>query len=343
MSIWKSLPAASLGLLLLSSVSGSCQTPVEQTPVDSQPVPLPPAPAPATPVVPPTPDSAPATVPTPPPDSPATPVAVPDQASASIANRDAATLHPKLNPTDLEIRSAINEGRNFGKTNKDFIDLIDGYRMGFEFKRGGIIGEERRPVGVAYFLTPSLEAKWRGFLETREFATNDVRDQNFLTVREHVASADRRLTFIVEILPIIPKPKDGDTPPTPTEELNQLTNVRFVLSDDKDNNYDPISDPEAPRIVSRQLFFDAIAGAPDRVFAAQTTSDLPLAPSDNQAGVLVKRRPKYTGPAAFYLVSFNAYSANGNARFNRDSNLVSLRILLPNGPKYAAFQLNRMP
>lgn len=354
---------AGLGILLLASHSAFSQTTTDQVPVDSQPLPLPPiaapaspltpAPAPPTPAIPAAPNT-PAPPPTPlapmpvtgvVPDAQTQPALTPELTTPLIAApmptgdvRNAKTLNPILNPTDKEIRASIEVGRTFAKKDKDVLDVLDSYARGFSFKRGGILGEVRRPLGLAYALTPELEAQWDGFLEAREFATTATQDADFSTIRNRVANTNRTLSFIVQIMPEALGKESGGTSDAAAIK-SALGSVRFVLSDDNDNNYDSVDPVETPRIVDRRVFFDAIAGSPDTVFSAATMDDLPLASTAPPGTVLIKPRLKESGLSAFYLVTFNLFNSDGTARVNRDTKFISLRVLMPTGPKYAAFDL----
>jgi hypothetical protein len=327
-----------------------------QTPVDANPVPAPttspatpstintpptgdqvaPAPAPPsvtiTPVNPPPANVAPTPVVT----APVSPTPATSSSSLTIAARDSRTLNPMLIPTDSDLQAALDDGRSFGATKQDFIDLLSPARRSFDFRKGGLLGEKRRSASVAVWITPDIEARWRGFLESRTFADQAKRDADFATMQQEVISPQRSLVYVVEIGGLISAHSD----PT-QQELDaaaaSLSGTRFVLSDDRGNNYNPLSVATVPHLVRRQDFYDALSAGPDRL--GPTAFSEPSADSRN----LVLRRKPYSDYAAFYIVSFDAFNPDGGARINRDVHTVTLRIITPQEAKYAVFEVAKMP
>lgn len=331
-----------------------------QTPVDENPAPPPSATAPvdnAPPATPSPPDNA-----SPPPAAPETPmppvnsspsVPLANSSSASIvttsptapatstvelnmAARDSRTLNPLLIPTDGDLHDALDYGRGFGQTKQDFIDLLGDARKSFDYRNGGMFGEKRRPESTAVWVTPDLEARWRGFLESRTFADQARRDSDFATMQQEVTSPQRSLVFIVEVGGLI----SGHTDPTQQQldaAYTSLAGTRFVLSDDHGNNYDPQNVATATKLVRRQDFYDALSIGPDHL--GQAAFDDTTA---NSRALVLRRKP-YSDYAATYIVSFNAFNADGSARINRDVHGITLRIITPDDPKYAVFDISKMP
>jgi len=354
------LAATALPLLLLSPVSAEDGIP---PPVDSQPIPVPaapitvrPTPAPGTddpepidaapdlPVPPAAGEPAPAAPPVA--GAPIPPAAPPVVAApgtgfdATIAERDAHTLNPLLNPTDAELQSFLAAGRAIGDSKDDFLDVLAPSRRAFQFRKGGILGEVRRETGVAYWITPGTEARWRGLLEQRSFADTSQQQADFSALQQLVVSPQRTVTFIVELGDLVQR-KKKDPPITQTQAddaLSKLTGVRFVLSDDKGTNYNPRDVISPTHTILRQEYYDSIAPNPDKVPGASTG-----VPSPVTATRVVKRREPLSDYAAFYTVTFDAYNMDGTARINRDTKSVTLRIILPEEPKYAVFDLKKIP
>jgi len=320
-----------------------------QTPVDANPAPPPPATAPAVPkvtiAVPPVDQS---TAPAAPLDAPASPT-VEDTAPAvapvtpnsstsnlNIAARDSRTLNPLLIPTDNELREALDYGRALGNSKQDFIDLLTPARRSFDYRKGGMVGEKRRPASTAVWITPNIQARWLGFLESRTFADQGKRDTDFAAMQQAVTAPQQSLTFLVEIGGLISSHSD------PTQQqldaaFTSLSGTRFVLSDDRGNNYNPSNVATAPRLVQRQSFYDSLASGPDRL--SQTAFADPSADSRS----LVLRRKPYSDYAAEYIVTFDAFNADGSARINRDVHSITLRIITPEEPKFASFDIAKMP
>jgi hypothetical protein len=321
-----------------------------QTPVDANPAPPPPATAPAVPkvtiAVPPVDQS---TIPaneTPAPSStavdntpavaPVTPTPSASTANLNIAARDSRTLNPLLIPTDNELREALDYGRALGNSKQDFIDLLTPARRSFDYRKGGMVGEKRRPASTAIWVTPNIQARWLGFLESRTFADQGKRDSDLAAMQQAVTAPQQSLTFLVEIGGLISSHSD------PTQQqldaaFTSLSGTRFVLSDDRGNNYNPSNVATAPRLVQRQSFYDGLAGGPDRL--SQTAFGDPSADSRS----LVLRRKPYSDYAAEYIVTFDAFNADGSARINRDVHSITLRIITPEEPKFASFDIAKMP
>jgi hypothetical protein len=254
-------------------------------------------------------------------------------------------LLPTLIPTDLGLHDGLQGGREYGKSSQDFIDLLDQNRGALAYKRGGVLGELRRATAVAVWLTPALEARWRGFAEQRQFASPTARDTDFEVLRSRVTSPQRRLTFLVELGDLAPAPKGKKTivPLDPDIAAAVVKGTRFILTDDKDNNYDPIPTVgvAGPVLSVRQAFYDDIAADPDRAcgdspLGAATAADHAAGPS------LMKRREAYGDMAAFYIVSFDAFNPDGTARVNRDTKSLTLRVLMSSGVKYAKFEMDKV-
>ena len=317
-----------LAAIGFSHIPASADPVAAPGPVDSQPVPLPPA------------TTTPATDTTAAPDASSAPV---DTSQANIVSRLATTLNPALNPTDSMLQDDILQGRQMGSTGKDIVDVLNVGAKPFAFKPGGIFRQTRRPVGVVYFITPGIEARWRGFLQSKQLATDATRTSDFESVRNHVIAAHRTFTFIVEIDDLLKSASDGSTPESIDDAQKKVAGTRIVLSDDKDTNYDPITIPTAPLLVSRRQFFEAIASQPDAVVAAVTSDDLPKTADEPAWSGLVKKRNGYNDLSAFYLVSFDAYNSDGTARLNRDTNSFTLHIIGPDGQKWAAYKLIDLP
>jgi hypothetical protein len=301
-----------------------------QAPVDANPAP-PPAAAPQGTIAPATPDNSQAA------PQPGPAGAAPSTYDLNQAARDPRTLNPLLIPTDEEISDALTDGRELGKTQMDFIDLLDPAGRAFQYRSGGMFGERRRPTGVAVWVTPNLEARWLGFIEEREFATQSQRDADFAAIQSYVTAPQRTLTFLVEVGDVIP----GHQDPTQAEldaGITSLAGTHFVLSDDHDNNYDPDNVAAAAHLLVRQDFYDAISPGPDHM-----TADAAFATPAGDYRDLVKRRKPYMDYAAFYIVTFNAFNPDGGARVNRDVHTLTLRIVTPDEPKFAVFDVSKMP
>lgn len=298
-------------------------------PVDSQPIPIPPAPA--------------GTVSPLPATGPAAALPTVDPSTANIASRLSTTLNPALNPTDSMIQDDIAAGRQMGLDGKDLIDVLNIGSKGFAFKPGGILKQLRRPVAVVYFITPGIEARWRGFLENKQLATDAARTADFEAVRDHVISANRSLTFVVELDDLVKDTSDGSAPETTDDALKKVDGTRFVLSDDKDTNYDPITVPTAPLLETRRQFFEAFAADPDAVIQATSTDDLPKSSSTPSWSGLIKKRNGYNNLSAFYLVSFNAFNSEGTARIGRDNASFTLHVLGPDGQRWVQYKLVDLP
>jgi hypothetical protein len=313
----------------LSHVTALADAAANAGPVDSQPVPLPPAPTNTTPGT----TVAPST----------TPVAAVDPSTANIVSRLSTTLNPSLIPTDTMLQDDISLGRQMGSQGKDLIDVLNVGGKAFAFKPGGILRQTRRAVGTVYFITPGIEARWRGFLESKQLATEATRQADFDAVRNHVIAARRTLTFIVELDNLIKNASDGSTPESVDDAQKKVAGTRIVLSDDKDTNYDPITVPTGPTLISRRQFFEAIANQPDAVVTALSADDLPKATDNPSWSGLIKKRNGFNDLSAFYLVSYDAFNADGTARVNRDTNSITLHILGPDGQKYVAYKLIDLP
>ena len=313
----------------LSHISVFADPAANPGPVDSQPVPL--APAPVNPGAP-DPNANPAPAPAP-----------VDASSANIVSRLTTTLNPALNPTDNMLQDDITQGRQMGSSGKDLIDVLNIGSRAFAFKSGGILKQTRRAVGVVYFITPGIEARWRGFLQSKQLATDTARAADFDAVRNHVIAPRRILTFIVEIDDLLKNASDGSTPESIDDAQKKVAGTRIVLSDDKDTNYDPITVPTGPLLVSRSQFFEAIANQPDSVVTALSPDDLPKTSDSPAWSGLVKKRNGYNDLSAFYLVSYDAYNSDGTARVNRDTNNITLHILGPDGQKYVQYKLVDLP
>ena len=151
-----------------------------------------------------------------------------------------------------------------------------------------------------------------------------------------VTAPQQSLTFLVEIGGLISSHSD------PTQQqldaaFTSLSGTRFVLSDERGNNYNPSNVATAPRLILRQSFYDGLAGGPDRM--SQTAFADPSADSRS----LVLRRKPYSDYAAEYIVTFDAFNADGSARINRDVHNITLRIITPEEPKFASFEIAKMP
>jgi len=325
-----------LSTISLSNIPAFADPVANPGPVDAQPVPVPPV-TPATTDT----NATPAT-----PDTNATPAAPTppvDASTANIVSRLSTTLNPALNPTDSMLQDDINQGRQFGSSGKDLIDVLNIGSKAFAFKPGGILRQTRRPVGVIYFITPGIEARWRGFLQSKQLATDATRTADFEAVRNHVIAARRTLTFIVEVDDLLKSASDGSSPESIEDAQKKVAGTRIVLSDDKDTNYDPITMPTAPLLVSRRQFYEAIANQPDAVTTALSTDDLPKSTDSPAWSGLVKKRNGYNDLSAFYLVSFDAFNTDGTARIGRDTNTITLHVLGPDGQKYVQYKVIDLP
>ena len=254
----------------------------------------------------------------------------------NAAARDSRTLNPLLIPTDNELRENLDFGRALGNSKQDFIDLLNPGRRSFDYRKGGMVGEKRRPESVAVWITPDLQARWLGFLESRTFADQSKRDTDFTAMQQAVTAPQQSLSFIVEIGGLI----SSHTDPTQQQldaAYTSLAGTRFVLSDDRGNNYNPTNVATAPHLVLRQAFYDGLSGGPDRLGQAAFTD-----PSAESRSLVMRRKP-YGDYAAEYIVTFDAFNADGSARINRDVHSITLRIITPEEPKYASFEIAKMP
>jgi len=343
-----------------------------QTPVDANPSPPPPATqpadtAPAPPAAPAAPTTAPAPVTAPTvtitpvapstpmpaatgqgqapaptanivtPTSGTTPTTATSTVDLNIAARDSRTLNPLLIPTDAELRDALDYGRSLGGGKQDFIDLLYPASRSFDYRKGGMLGEKRRTQSTAVWVTPDVEARWRGFLESRGFADQGKRDSDFATMQQEVTAPQRTLAFIVELGGLIP-PHTDPSQQALDGAYTALAGTRFVLSDDHGNNYNPLDTATTTHLVRRQDFYDSLSSGPDRLGQTAFT-DSPA----NEARDLVMRRKPYSDYAAFYVVTFDAFNPDGSARINRDVHTVTLRIVTPDEAKYAVFDVSKMP
>ncbi|BDI32898.1 hypothetical protein CCAX7_49490 [Capsulimonas corticalis] len=317
------LCAATLAAVLLTGQAAIAQAGNDNTPVDAPPAPQQPAPVtlPGAPVT--------------------TGGATAVTADVNIAARDPRTLHPMLIPTDREMLANLDAGRAIGKSKQDFIDLLDMSRRAYQFRSGGILGETRRETGIVTWLTPGTEARWRGFLEQRDFADSAGRDADFKALEQSVTAPQRTLTFIVEITDLFPrqkgKKKKDETPIDPATAFNKLDGIQFVLSDDRENNFKPLQVYAPTQLIARQQFYDNIAGDPTHVLGSN-----PFEIANTVSPRLVKRRDSYNDLAGFFVVVFDAFNADGTARINRDTKSVSLRVITSD-PKFASFPLDKLP
>ncbi|MEO7719898.1 MAG: hypothetical protein ABIY70_27145, partial [Capsulimonas sp.] len=190
------LAAAALTAVLLGGNSAHAQL-GDNTPVDATPAPLQPAPVTL-------------------PGTATTPGGVTTQSSdVNIAARDPRTLHPLLIPTDRELLDNLDKGREIGKSKQDFIDILAPSRRAYQYRAGGILGETRRQTGVVTWVTPGTEARWRGFLEQRNFADSAGRDADFKALETAVTAPQRTLTFLVEISDLFPRQRNKKVPDPP--------------------------------------------------------------------------------------------------------------------------------
>lgn len=270
----------------------------------------------------------------------ATPPPIAPQPAEDVnqAARDPRTLNEKLIPTDFEIREAIDGGRLVGRSKKDFLDVLNPARRSFTYHSGGMLGERRRSTGVAVWVTPGLEAYWRGYIEERSFASDQQRQADFEAVQSEVTAPQRSLTFIVEVGGLVTDHSDDPPQAALDAAYTSLAGTRFVLSDDQDHNFDPLSVAASPHLMTRQSFYDAISPGADHLSA-----NAAFGSPDPSSRQLVLRRKPYSDYAQFYIVTFNAFNPDGSARINRDVHTVTLRIITPDEPKYAVFEVDKMP
>ncbi|MGO8674148.1 MAG: hypothetical protein ACLQVD_22645 [Capsulimonadaceae bacterium] len=320
MTILRSRLLAALSVLALATFSPNIAHSQTAAPVDANPAPAPAAVAPASPGV----------------ESPASTGSAIVELDA--AARDPRTLNPFLIPTDLELQQNLDLGRGIGQSKKDLIDVLDSGRRGFQFRNGGMLGEKRRVTGSAIWVTPGLEARWRGFIEGRNYADAGQRQADFDALRNEITQPQRSLTFIVEIGDLIPGHPADPAQAQIDAAYESLAGTHFVLSDDNDNNYAPSSTVVAPHLMVRQDFYDAISPGADHLTAEDAFSSAPQGSHQ-----LVLRRQPYSDLAAFYIVTFNAFNADGAARINRDVHSVVLRIVTPTDTKYAYFDMSKTP
>ena len=284
---------------------------------------------------------------------PAPPVSVPSRpalpgSSARLSAPARGVLNPIFLPSDPALKASVQYGREFAKTSKDLIDLLADERRPLETKRGGLLGEKRRAVSVAVWLTPTLEARWRGFLQQRRYSDSTAQAADLQELHQLVTSSQRTLTFLVEIGDTL-YPTNGEAPggqdilAAQKALFERVRGIRFVLSDANDANFLPLPSPTlTPSILPRQQFYDKIAPDPVLLRDPQASS----APVDDDVpgrNRFVKERAAYRNLAAFYVVSFDAFNADGTPRVGPDAKALYLRVITPEGDKSARFDLDKTP